>query len=104
MGVLVVSDCDTTSIEILWANPNNPDVSQYIVSLVRLDGTTEVLQTIPVGMTTTPVYRLMGLVPGQEYHIAVAFAGTDTVLTAIQNTRKCNPIINILCGVHGVIT
>ena len=102
MGVLIVSDCDTTSIEVLWANPNNPNVIQYIVSLVRLDGATEVMQTIPVGMTTTPVYRLTGLIPGREYHISVAFAGTDTVLTAIQSTRKCNRVIN-KCDVHVIL-
>ncbi|XP_072046440.1 tenascin-R-like [Amphiura filiformis] len=95
-GVLIISDCTTTTIEILWAKPNDPDVQQYIVSLLRLDGSTAIVQTIPVGTTPTPVYTIgdipgQALIPGREYHISVAFAGTTTVLTAIQRTKPTQP-------------
>ena len=87
-GVLVVSEYDETSITILWANPNNPDVSQFIVRLLQLDGSTMPIQTIVAGNMPTPLYRVVNLIPGREYHISVAFSGTGVVLSTIQRTSK----------------
>ncbi len=94
-NVLVIRDYDTTSITILWRKPDNPNVQQYIVSLLLLDGMNDVVNTIPlVDSVLTPVYTLINLIPGREYHISVAFAGagiTYDVLTAIQKTSKYIP-------------